>query len=193
MSLYQSLTQLPTAQAAQLLLGQTLVRSQGTTVLAARIVETEAYHQSDPAAHTFHGPSKRNQTMFGPAGHAYGMHHCLNVTAGEAGEGAGVLIRAIEPLEGLEAMARNRKLPRVVLDTADGIRQLGSGPGKLAQALGITLELNGHDLTRPPLQLIETGTVTPTSIVTTTRIGITKAASEPLRFYIKDSSFISRP
>lgn len=157
-------------------------------ILIARIVETESYHQDDPASHTFSGESPRNTAMFGPAGHAYiyftyGMHWCFNVTAGKIGYGAGILIRAAEPLEGVERMKQNRRLT--------DIRQLTNGPAKLAQALAIDKSLYAHDLSHPPLQIFEAENRN-FSIVKTTRIGISKAADEIARFYIKDNPFISK-
>lgn len=175
--------------AAQYLLGCIIVRTlEDGSVLQARIVETESYHQEDPASHTFHGQSARNQAMFGPAGHAYiyftyGMHWCFNVTAGQDGYGAGVLIRAAEPIEGMATMQKLRKLS----DT----KQLTNGPAKLAQALAIDKLLYGHNLSKPPLQIFETP-VRSFAITETTRIGIRKAVDEIARFYITDNDFISK-
>lgn len=177
--------------AAKYLLGAIIVRTlENGELLKARIVETESYHQSDPASHTYRGKSQRNMAMFGPSGHAYiyftyGMHWCFNVTAGAEGEGAGVLIRAAEPLEGIATM---RKLRGNVPDS-----QLTNGPAKLAQALAINKDLYGHDLTQPPLQVINGGTVPEEQTTTATRIGISQAADELLRFYISDSPFVSKP
>lgn len=158
------------------------------TMLQARIVETESYHQEDPASHTFAGESARNTAMFGPAGHAYiyftyGMHWCFNVTAGPAGYGAGILIRAAQPLKGIEYMQQNRKL--------DDKTQLTNGPAKLAQALAIDKALYGHNLQKPPLRIFEPNQ-RDFKIIETTRIGISKAVDEIARFYIKDSPFVSK-
>lgn len=177
--------------AARNLLGCILVRTlEDGTVLKARIVETEAYHQKDPASHTFRGPNARNAAMFGPAGYAYvylsyGMHWCFNVTSGQTGEGAGVLIRAVEPLQGIEHMRRLR----------GGIKkdsQLTNGPGKVGQALSINKLLYGHDLSLPPLQLLAGNPVDARQVVTSSRVGISTATDELLRFYIKNNPFISR-
>ncbi len=158
-------------------------------VLKAKIVETESYHQDDLASHTFRGKTERNKAMFGPAGHAYiyftyGMHWCFNVTAGQDSYGAGVLIRAVEPLAGIETMRSFRN------DIKDD-KLLTNGPGKLAQALAINKSLYGHDLSQPPLQIFE-----PTNrdfeIIGTTRIGISQAVDEIARFYIKGNSFVSK-
>lgn len=175
--------------ACNYLLGCELVRKLPSgEALRARIVETEGYHQEDPASHTFSGRSARNNAMFGPAGHAYiyftyGMHWCFNVTAGPNGYGAGVLIRAVEPLQGAKTMLLNRK----VTDT----KQLTNGPAKLAQALMIDKKLYGHDLTQPPLQIFEPKN-RDFQVIETTRIGISKATEEIARFYIRDNSYVSR-
>ncbi len=157
--------------------------------LAGRIVETEAYlGKGDEAAHSFAGLTPRTRVIFGPPGHAYvylsyGLHCCLNFVAEPDGQAGCVLIRALEPLEGLEEMFRRR--PR-----ARKPRDLCSGPGKLTQALGVTLEHYGVDLTRGPL------TVTPGEGVfeaaVSTRIGITRSADLPLRFFIRDNEHVSR-
>lgn len=176
--------------AAKYLLGAVIIRTlENGEVLKARIVETEAYHQSDPASHTYKGKSARNAAMFGPAGHAYiyftyGMHWCFNVTAGKEGEGAGVLIRAAEPLEGIETM---RQLRSNVPDA-----QLTNGPAKLAQALAIDKSLYGHDVSLPPLRVVNAGTIPVQDITTATRIGISQAVHELWRFYITDSPNVSR-
>lgn len=176
-------------EAARYLLGCIMVRIlEDGSVLKARIVETESYHQEDPASHTFRGRSARNLAMFGPAGHAYiyftyGMHWCFNVTAGAEGYGAGVLIRAVEPLEGVEIMQQFRQ--------KQTITELTNGPAKLAQALAIDKSLYGHDLTNPPLQIFEREDEN-LQIVETTRIGIRHAVEEIARFYIADSHFVSK-
>lgn len=177
--------------AAQSLLGCHIVRElHSGQLLRGRIVETEAYHETDPASHCHNGRrTPRNATMFGPAGRAYiyftyGMHYCLNVVTGSVEEGAAVLIRALEPLEGTESIRLHRK--------QTDITNLCSGPAKLTQALRIDTSLNGHMLDQPPLQLQRDDVLSAWSIVTTTRIGISKATETPWRFYIKDNRFISR-
>lgn len=178
-------------QAAKGLLGWKLVRQlPDGTELRGRIVETEAYHQHDPAAHSFRGQTKRTAPMFGPSGHAYvyfiyGNHWCMNVVAGPVGRGEAVLIRALEPLGGTERMITNR----------GGIRGVGvtNGPGKLCQALEITSTFQGHDLMVSPLWLEPPQIPLKSSdIVRTTRIGITKAVEELARYYIKDNMYVSR-
>ena len=177
--------------AAQYLLGCQLWRTlKSGEILKVRIVETESYHQEDEASHTFAGKSPRNSAMFGPPGHAYvyftyGMHWCFNVTTGPKGYGAGVLIRAAEPLAGVELMCKNRALS--INDT----KRLTNGPAKLAQALQINKVLYGHNLSQPPLQLFE-----PTNrdfeIKQTTRVGISKAKDTIARYYITDNRYVSK-
>jgi DNA-3-methyladenine glycosylase len=164
----------------------------GTTLLfkgvGGRIVEVEAYHHTDPAAHSYGGRTERNAVMFGPPGHAYvyrsyGIHWCLNFVCEEEGSASAVLIRALEPTEGLAAMRRRRG----VKDE----RLLCSGPGRLCQALGITGKHNGLALDEPPFALYaRTGEV---AIVKGPRIGITKAAKKPWRYGLAGSRFLSRP
>jgi DNA-3-methyladenine glycosylase len=150
------------------------------------IVETEAYDINDPASHAFNGPTKRNAVMFGPPGHAYvylshGLHWCLNFVCGPAPGGA-VLIRALEPVWGIETMVERRGWEKT--------QALCSGPGKLAQAMGITLAHNGLDLTQPPFQLNPPGAAA--EIAVGPRIGLTKAADVPWRFGLAGSRFLSR-
>ncbi len=160
---------------APTLLGWRLVSLIGGERTAIRITEVEAYRQDDPASHSFPGPTKRNATMFGPAGHlyvyrSYGVHWCANVVTSAPGHGAGVLIRAGSPLDGLEVMERRR-----------GRRtSLSNGPGKVAQALGIEGIHDGTDLRQGVVRL-EPGTP-PVTFVATPRIGISKATEVPWRF-----------
>ena len=164
----------------------------GATLLfngvGGRLVEVEAYHHTDPAAHSYHGPTARNAVMFGPPGYAYlyrsyGIHWCLNFVCEEEGSASAVLIRALEPTRGLPAMRRQRGL----VDS----RALCSGPGKLCEALGVTAKHNGLPLDREPFEL-RARTETP-DVVAGVRIGITKAAEKPWRYGLKGSLFLSRP
>jgi DNA-3-methyladenine glycosylase len=177
-------------EVAPRLLGCLLVREfEDGTRVSGRIVETEAYHQSDAASHSYKGKTPRTEIMFGPPGFAYvyftyGMHYCVNVVTGPEGEGSAVLIRAIEPVEGIERMSANRG----GLETG----QLTNGPAKLCQALQIDKQLNGHDLHTLPLQLHMQPPIDAGKIVTTTRIGITKDAHRPWRFYVAGNPFVSK-
>ena len=173
----------PSEQVARQLIGVVLL----VDGVGGRIVETEAYDMLDPASHTFSGPSERNGAMFGPPGHAYvyrsyGIHWCLNFVCREAGHGAGVLIRALEPLAGLDAMRARRGV--------DDVRMLCSGPGKLCQALGITRAHNGQPLAQAPFALLSAEAAA--EVATGPRIGISKAMEVPWRFGLAGSRFISR-
>lgn len=180
----------PVDEVAPRLLGCYLVRELEGRRLVGRIVETEAYDQTDAASHSYRGETERTRVMFGPAGFlyvyfTYGMHYCCNVVVGPPGRGAAVLIRAIEPLEGEAAMAANRK----------GIQgpPMTNGPAKLCYALGIDKRLNGHNLQDSPLQLIVNDALPQGEIVQTMRIGITQAKDVPWRFYLKDNPYVSKP
>jgi DNA-3-methyladenine glycosylase len=164
----------------------------GTTLLVngvgGIIVEVEAYHHTEPAAHSYRGPTPRNQVMFGPPGFAYvyrsyGIHWCVNFVCEKSGSASAVLIRALEPTHGIAAMRRRRHL--------DDERALCSGPGKLTEALGITIAHNGLPLDAPPIALhARTGKP---DIVAGVRIGLTKAVELPWRYGLKGSKFLSKP
>jgi DNA-3-methyladenine glycosylase len=189
----------PPESVAPRLLGKLLARQTSAGWLAGRIVEVEAYlgphitATPDPAAHSFRGITERNRVMFGPAGHAYvyfiyGMYYCVNVTCEPEGLAGCILIRALEPVLGLETMAANRKLPVNAKP-----RQLASGPGKLCRALDITRrEHNGLDLLNPasPLQLLDDGK-SAGAVEITPRIGIRQAADLPLRFALVNHPCVS--
>jgi len=178
------------------LLGKVLVRREGKKLLTGRIVEVEAYlGAGDAAAHAAAGRTPRNDVLFGPPGRAYvyfiyGNHYCLNVSCLPDGIAGGILFRALEPLTGIKEIANARGLSPEVRD----LRKLTSGPGRMAEAFGITRQRdNGKDLTsaRSDLWISDDG-FSPKRILLTKRIGITKAAEMPLRYIIADSPFVSR-
>ena len=180
------------------LIGKILVRREGKKLLTARIVEVEAYlGQDDPAAHSAAGRTLRNSVLFGPPGRAYvyfiyGNHFCLNVTCLPDGEAGGILFRALEPLSGMDDMA---KLRGIVINRPRDLRNLTSGPGRMAEAFGITrVRDNEKDLTDPASDLYIAGDNSPRPrVVSTIRIGITKAADLPLRYLIPGNVFVSGP
>jgi DNA-3-methyladenine glycosylase len=164
----------------------------GATLLVGgvggRIVEVEAYDHEDPAAHGYGGRTARNAAMFGPPGHAYvyrsyGIHWCLNLVCDPAGVANAVLVRALEPTDGLDAMASRRG--------REDARLLCSGPGRLCQALGVTGELDGRPLDEPPFEL--RAGPSDVEVATGLRVGITRAADQPWRYGIAGSRFLSRP
>jgi len=180
------------------LLGKVLIRRVRKKLLAGRIVEVEAYlGEDDPAAHSAAGRTARNAVLFGPPGYAYvyfiyGNHYCLNVSCLPDGIAGGILFRALEPLEGVKEMARLRE---VTVDKSRDLRKLTSGPGKLAEAFGITRERdNGKDLTDAgsDLFIAEDG-CRPDRVLVTPRVGITKAVERPLRYIIAGNPFVSGP
>lgn len=183
---------------ARALLGKILLRNDGPLHLSARIVEVEAYlGKNDLAAHSAAGNTARTAVLFGPPGYAYvyfiyGNHYCLNVSCEPDGKPGGVLFRALEPLTGIDAMARARKIN---LSSPRDLRSLTSGPGRLAQAFGITRPRdNGLDLTSPSSTLwIGEDSFRPGKIQVTPRIGIRKAADHPLRYILAASPFVSGP
>jgi DNA-3-methyladenine glycosylase len=179
-----------TAQLARFLIGKLIVRTLPEGVAAGRIVETEAYTIGDAAGHAYRGITPRNRTLFLERGHAYvylayGISFMLNVSSEAPGVGAGVLIRAIEPTIGITIMQQNRGTARV--------RDLARGPGRLCEALGIDRRLDGIDLCQAgPLWLGSDGRA-PDEIGQGKRIGITRAADSPLRFYVRGNTFVSGP
>jgi DNA-3-methyladenine glycosylase len=156
----------------------------------ARIVETEAYEQDDPASHSFRGETPRNAVMFGRPGRlyvyfTYGMHFCMNVVSGRAGEGAAVLLRAAEPLSGLAEMRTSRG--------RSSVRELCSGPAKLCQAFGVDRSFDGIDLVRGGDVWIAEGTpVTASSMAVGRRVGIGVGLELPWRFFVRDDPFVSK-
>ena len=177
---------------ARQLLGCYLAHHTPQGIMMGKIVETEAYLAQDPASHSFRGETKRNASMFGEAGHTYvyftyGMYHCFNVVTQKKGMGEAVLIRALEPVKGIELMQQRRKL----LD----VHSLCSGPAKLVIALGIGKAHDGVDLTRKPLCVLSPDHFNPQipfEIIATGRIGISQGIELPHRFFIQGNLFVSR-
>jgi DNA-3-methyladenine glycosylase len=197
-----------TVAAARALLNCILIHSGPDGLTAGRISETEAYTRDDPASHAYRGQTARNATMFGPPGHAYiyltyGMHHCLNAVTAPEGIAEAVLIRAVEPLVGLERMRRRRGLSSKIEAMADiraRIREgvtLCGGPGKLCQAFGLSRDQNGSDLTAPTHLWIApppagNGLPDPEAIVATPRIGISQGRERLWRFTLRGDPYLSR-
>ena len=179
---------LDTVKLARHLIGKIVVRETRGVVLSGRIVETEAYPVGDAAGHAFRGLTARTGALFLSRGHAYvylayGTAYMLNVSSEAVGVGAGVLIRALEPLTGIAAMRRNRHV--------QALRDLARGPGRLAQALAIDRRLDGVDLcAEGPLWLAQDNSPAP-KIGVSTRIGLSREAHRPLRFYVRDNPFVS--
>lgn len=181
----------PAEEAAPALLGRHLRSTVDGRTTRGRIVEVEAYiGPHDPASHAAEriGRTDRNEAMFGAPGTAYvyliyGVHWCLNVVTGEEEEPAAVLVRALEPLEGLETMAERR---------SGRTGDLASGPGRLCQALGVTGGLNGHELDGEPLELLVGEPVDRDAVQSSGRVGVTRAAEWPLRYFVRESPHVSR-
>lgn len=179
-----------TTRVARDLLGAVLECRTGEGITRGRIVETEAYlGAADPASHAAVGLTERNRHLHGPPGTCYvyfiyGVHWCVNAVTWEKGSGQAVLIRAVEPVSGLALMRRRRQ---VALD-----RDLGNGPGKLCAALGIGQRHNGTSLVSGSVRILPGIPVEPDDVVTTARIGITRAADWPLRYQVRGSAFVSR-
>lgn len=178
----------PAPELARDLLGCILVHDSPEGKTSGIIVETEAYSQEDAASHSYRGETPRNSVMFGPAGHAYvyftyGMHYCFNVVSGQPGHGQAVLLRALQPLDGIELMRQRRK--------QDQDKQLCNGPAKLVQSMGITKQDYGKPLFKGDLR-IEQQLQQHMSISEGPRIGISKAVDVPWRFWLTDNPFISK-
>ncbi len=190
MSLGDELRRRTTLEAARWLVGKVLVRRLDGARLAGRIVEVEAYHQDgDAACHAYGGQTRRNAVMFGRPGllyvyFIYGMHYCMNVVTEREGVGAATLIRALEPLEGLAAMRRRR-------GAAVKTRDLANGPAKACQALAVDRAHDGLDLLADGEVWLEDGEAGG-ELVAATRIGISKSAELPWRFYLKNNPYVSR-
>ncbi len=177
-----------TVALARFLLGKIVVREMGKRLLSGRIVETEAYLEADPACHAFRGMTPRNRSLFLEAGHAYvylcyGTSYMLNVSSEAAGIGAGVLLRALEPLSGIEHMQRARN--------ASSLRDLARGPGRLGEALGIDLRHDGLDLCRRGRLWIGDDGASVDVIGESVRIGLTKGAEARLRYFVTGNHYLS--
>jgi len=180
--------QKPANVVAPLLLGSILEREVNGKVIRVRIVETEAYDETDAASHSYKGRTPRTEIMFGDPGHlyiyfTYGMHYCCNVVTGKKGTGAAVLIRAVEPIEGEQYMQDIRPVSGV---------QLSNGPAKLCQALDIDKRLNGHDLSDSPLKLVLQEPIDTQFITQTKRVGISQAKDVLWRFYLTGNEYVSK-
>jgi len=179
----------PASEAARILLGAHLTRIINGRTVVVKIVETEAYDEDDEASHTFRGMTPRTEVMYGPAGVAYvyftyGMHYCFNIVTGPVGRGSGVLVRAVEPISGIETIITNR-FPK------SGY-QMTNGPAKVCQALSINKDLNRHDLVLEPFILTIKPKLSDNDIIISTRVGISKAIDEPWRFYVANNPYISK-
>jgi DNA-3-methyladenine glycosylase len=185
-----NLLNLDTLSVAKQLLGYTLIHESQEGITSGIIVETEGYLQGDPACHAYRRKSERNAPMFGEAGtiyvyQIYGMHFCVNISTNQKDIGEAVLIRALEPVNGIELMKERRK--------TDSVKNLCSGPGKLVQAMAIHKGMNHWNILENDLKIIPPKIeISENGIITTTRIGITQGADLPYRFYLKDNKFISR-
>lgn len=174
---------------ARELLGKFLIYKDGETLLAGRIVETEAYLRDDPACHASRGMTPRNTPMFGEPGHSYvyftyGMYHCFNAVTAEKGVGEAVLVRALEPIEGIHKM--------IELRGTEKLENLTSGPGKLCMAFGLNRRHNGIDLTTGPLVIAADHEESACQITEATRIGISQATEKLWRYYVSGNRFVSR-
>jgi DNA-3-methyladenine glycosylase len=178
------------------LLGKVIVKAGGDKILAGKIVEVEAYHGDfDKAAHSYVGITKRNEIMFEAGGYlyvyfTYGAHHCCNVVTGKKGQGTAVLIRAVEPVEGIDSMIRNR-FGRKIKNDKD-IFNLTSGPGKVCQSFSIDRTHSGTDLTGNKIFILNGEKIKSKDIGVSKRIGITRSVDLPWRFFIKNNPYLSR-
>jgi DNA-3-methyladenine glycosylase len=206
----------PTLQVARDLLGKHIVRKIGTKLLVGKIVEVEAYCKGDPASHAFRGRTKRNDVMFWEGGHlyvyfTYGMHFCANVVTGKEGIGEAVLIRAVEPLVGIEVMTKNRfpnlcaegayaRLPKCNGGQASGVKSLNlkslinlsNGPAKFCQAFGIARKENGADLLESEITITGGDQIPLKLIKRSSRIGIQQGVEKKWRFFIKENPWVSK-
>ncbi|MBI5660604.1 MAG: DNA-3-methyladenine glycosylase [Ignavibacterium album] len=186
----------PVLKVAKELLGKILIKIERNKILAGKIVEVEAYDGNiDEASHSFRGKTKRNEVMFREGGYfyvyfTYGVHHCCNVVTGKEGHGAAVLIRAVEPLTGINTMAMRRFSKRKITDKE--LVNLTNGPGKICQAFAFDRTHSGLDLTGNNVFIIDAPSLKKSEIGISKRIGISKSTELPWRFFIKGSKFLSR-
>jgi len=184
----------PTLTVAKELLGKYLIRKINNQYLVGKIVEVEAYlGEKDPASHAYRGRTKRNDVMFWEGGHlyvyfTYGMHFCANIVTEESGKGRAVLIRAVEPISGIEIMKKNRKFKFV----NDKIINLTNGPAKLCEAFELKREQNGRDLCNDEIFIANGENILKSNIIASTRIGIKNGTEKRWRFFIKDNPWVSK-
>ena len=191
----------PTLRVAQELLGKYFIRRIGRKLLVGKIVEVEAYRSNDPASHSFHGKTNRNSVMFGEGGHlyvyfTYGMHFCANIVTGKEGIGEAVLIRAVEPLTGIEIMTKNRRSSTKSLNLKslnhEILINLTNGPAKFCQAFGIARQENGLDLVESEISITKGKPIPSNLIKRSTRIGIRQGVEKKWRFCIKGNPWVSK-
>ena len=186
-----------TLTVAKELLGKIFIHKIGRRSISGMIVETEAYLFNDPASHSFRGLTERNRPMFYTGGFlyvyfTYGMHYCANIVTFKEGIGEAVLIRAVEPIDGIGAIITNRHTDVRHFKGVRHLHSLTNGPAKFAEAFSLTKEHNGIDLCKDEIFLTKGKNVSSSKIVTTTRIGISAATEKKWRFYIKDSAWVSK-
>jgi DNA-3-methyladenine glycosylase len=186
----------PTLQVARNILGKRIVRIVGTKVLIGKIVEVEAYCKGDPASHAFRGRTKRNDVMFWEGGHVYvyftyGMHFCANIVTGKEGIGEAVLIRAVEPLVGIELMTKNR-FPNLQSLNHQSFINLTNGPAKFCKAFGLARQENGLDLLGSEISITDGEPISPKLMKRSQRIGIQRGAEKKWRFFIEENLWVSR-
>ncbi|MGA3288515.1 MAG: DNA-3-methyladenine glycosylase [Bacteroidota bacterium] len=187
----------PTLQVARELLGKYFIRRIGKNLLIGKIVEVEAYRSSDPASHSFRGKTNRNSMMFCEGGHlyvyfTYGMHFCANIVTGRKGIGEAVLIRAVEPLVGIEVMTKNRQKGRLHLLDGAYLINLTNGPAKFCQAFGIARQENGLDLLDSEIRITNGEHIPSKLIKRSSRIGIQQGVEKKWRFFIKGNPWVSK-
>lgn len=191
----RSFYQRSAVQVAQDLLGKYFVRKLGNKTLIGKIVETEAYREGDPASHSYRGKTKRNEVMFWQGGHlyvyfTYGMHFCANVVTGSEGKGEAVLIRAVEPIEGIEVMRKNRFAVPSSQDRA--VSDLTNGPAKFCQAFGIGRQENGTDLLGKQIFITHGENIPPHKRGRSSRVGIRNGKEKQWRFFVKGNPWVSK-